>query len=59
MHWHLVHTKPRQERCALDNLDRQGYQCYFPTIPSEKLRQGLLTVADEQVTRKQGLIRNG
>ncbi len=47
MHWYLVHTKPRQEKCALDNLHRQGYQCYLPTLPSEKLRQGLLTVADE------------
>lgn len=47
MHWYLVHTKPRQEKCALENLHRQGYQCYLPTLPSEKLRQGLLTVADE------------
>ena len=47
MHWYLVHTKPRQEKCALDNLQRQGYQCYLPTRPSEKLRQRLLTLADE------------
>ena len=47
MHWYLVHTKPRQEKCALENLHRQGYQCYLPTLPLEKLRQGLLTVADE------------
>jgi len=46
MHWYLVHTKPRQERCALENLQRQGYECYLPTLPSEKLRQGVLTVAD-------------
>jgi hypothetical protein len=25
MHWYLVHTKPRRERCALENLQRQGY----------------------------------
>ena len=47
MHWYLVHTKPRQEKCALENLHRQGYQCYLPTLPSEKLRQRLLTVSDE------------
>ena len=47
MHWYLVHTKPRQEKCALENLMRQGFQCYLPTLPSEKLRQGVLTVADE------------
>lgn len=47
MHWYLVHTKPRQEQCALKNLEQQGYQCYLPTLPSEKLRQSILTVADE------------
>ena len=47
MHWYLVHTKPKQEKCALENLQRQGYQCYLPTLPSEKLSQGVLMVADE------------
>lgn len=47
MHWYLLHTKPRQEKCAQENLERQGYRCYLPTIPSEKLRQGLLTVLEE------------
>jgi transcriptional antiterminator RfaH len=47
MHWYLVHTKPKQENCALDNLRRQGCQCYLPTLPSEKLRQGVLRMMDE------------
>lgn len=47
MHWYLVYTKPRQEKCALENLLRQGYRCYLPTIPSERIRQGLLKVSDE------------
>lgn len=47
MHWYLVHTKPRQEKCALQNLGQQGYVCYLPTLPTEKLRQGVLTIADE------------
>lgn len=59
MHWYLVHTKPRQEKCALDNLHRQGYQCYLPTIPSENLRQGLLTVADEPLFPRYLFIRLG
>jgi transcriptional antiterminator RfaH len=46
MHWYLVYTKPRQEMCALENLRRQGYQCYLPLLPSENLRQGGLTVSD-------------
>lgn len=59
MHWYLVHTKPRQERCALDNLRWQGYQCYLPTIPSEKLRQGLLMVVDEPLFPRYLFIRLG
>jgi transcriptional antiterminator RfaH len=59
MHWYLVHTKSRQEKCALDNLQRQSYQCYLPTIPSEKLCQGLLTVADEPLFPRYLFIRLG
>ncbi len=59
MHWYLVHTKPRQEKCALENLQRQGYPCYLPTLPSEKLRQGLLTVADEPLFPRYIFIRLG
>jgi len=57
MHWYLVHTKPRQEKCALDNLQRQGFQCYLPTLPSEKLRQGVLT--DEPLFPRYLFIRLG
>lgn len=59
MHWYLVHTKPRQERCALENLQRQGYPCYLPTIPSEKLRFGLLTASDEPLFPRYLFIRIG
>jgi transcriptional antiterminator RfaH len=59
MHWYLVHTKPRQEKCALENLLRQGFQCYLPTFPSEKLRQGVLTVTDEPLFPRYLFIRLG
>jgi len=59
MHWYLIHTKPRQERCALDNLERQGYQCYLPTIPSEKICQAQMTVADEPLFPRYLFIRLG
>ena len=59
MQWYLVHTKPRQEKCALENLHRQGYQCYLPTLPLEKLCQGLLTVADEPLFPRYLFIRLG
>jgi transcriptional antiterminator RfaH len=57
MHWYIVHTKPRQEKCALENLQRQGYQCYLPTIPSEKLRHGLLKFSDEPLFPRYLFIR--
>ena len=59
MHWYLVHTKPRQEKCAFENLHRQSYQCYLPTLSSEKLRQGLLTVLDEPLFPRYLFIRLG
>ncbi|MDE2343170.1 MAG: transcription/translation regulatory transformer protein RfaH [Betaproteobacteria bacterium] len=46
MHWYVVHTKPRQEERALLNLERQGYTCFLPRFPSERLRQGQLSVSD-------------
>ncbi|KDB08756.1 transcriptional acivator RfaH [Burkholderia sp. lig30] len=59
MHWYLVHTKPRQERCALQNLEQQGYKCYLPTLPSEKLRQGNVAVTDEPLFPRYLFIRLG
>ena len=35
--WYLIHTKPRQELIALENLSRQDYECYMPTLAVEKL----------------------
>lgn len=30
--WHVVHCKPKSERIALDNLERQGFVCYLPML---------------------------
>jgi len=59
MYWYLLFTKPRQEKSALENLERQGYQCYLPTLPSEKLRQGLLTISEEPLFPRYLFIRLG
>lgn len=59
MHWYLVHTKPRQERCALDNLQWQGYEYYFPTMPPEKLLLGKLGVFDQALFPHYLFIRLG
>ena len=37
--WYLVYSKPRQERVALDNLSRQGYQTFLPLIRLRRKRQ--------------------
>ena len=57
MHWYLVHTKPRQEKCALDNLQRQGYVSYLPMLSAERLRQRVLTVIDEPLFPRYLFIR--
>jgi len=59
MNWYLIHTKPRQERCALENLQWQGYECYFPTMPAEKLRLGKLGVVDQALFPRYLFIRLG
>ena len=59
MQWYLVHTKPRQEWCALQNLERQGYECYLPTLPAEKLRHGLFRVEGEPLFSRYLFIRLG
>lgn len=59
MNWYLVHTKPRQERCALENLQRQGYECYFPTMPAEKPQSGKLGVVEQPLFPRYLFIRLG
>jgi len=59
MNWYLIHTKPRQERCALDNLQWQGYECYFPTMPAERIRLGKLGVLDQALFPRYLFVRLG
>lgn len=59
MHWYLVHTKPRQEHCALRNLEQQGYECYLPTLTTEKLNQGVLRVVEEPLFPRYLFVRLG
>lgn len=47
LNWYLIHSKPRQEQVALENLQRQLYPCYLPLLKIEKIRRGVLTVAQE------------
>ena len=44
--WYVVHTKPRQELVALENLERQGYCCYLPQFKLKKPKARKLIVID-------------
>ena len=55
--WYLIHTKVRQERCAQENLERQGYNCFLPQLRSEKLRRGALSVVQEPLFPRYLFIR--
>ena len=47
MHWYLIHTKPRQESRALLNLETQGYECFLPLIPKQKIKRGAIDIEQE------------
>lgn len=57
MQWYLIYTKPRQEQQALENLERQGYECYLPVFRKEKLRQNQVALADEPLFPRYLFIR--
>ena len=57
--WYLIHTKIRQERVALDNLERQGFECFLPLMRAEKLRRGALQVVQEALFPRYLFIRLG
>jgi transcriptional antiterminator RfaH len=40
LRWYLIHTKPSGEALALANLERQGYEVYFPRLVRTMRRAG-------------------
>ena len=40
MAWYVIHSKPKQEAVARDNLLRQGYTAYCPQITLKRRRRG-------------------
>ena len=40
LHWYCVHTKPRAEAQALEQLQRQGFHCLLPRLQRTVLRNG-------------------
>ena len=45
--WHVVHTKPRAEARALENLQRQGFEVFLPMITLQKVRRAKLANVTE------------
>lgn len=45
--WYVVHTKPKQEGRALENLQNQGFTCFLPTMQVQKLRNQRVQVVTE------------
>lgn len=57
--WYVIHTKIRQERLALENLEHQGFECFLPQINAEKLRRGNLLVIQEALFPRYLFIKLG
>ena len=55
--WYLIYSKPRLESSALENLERQGYECFLPLITIEKLRRKALMVVSEPLFPRYLFIR--
>ncbi len=45
--WYVVHTKPRQEQRALENLEKQGFTCFLPFVQVQKLRNQRVQIVSE------------
>ena len=50
--WYVVHTKPRQETRALENLQNQGFTCFLPTMQVQKLRNQKVQTITEPMFRR-------
>ena len=43
----MIHTKPRLETQAIENLERQGYTCFLPTLNIQKVSRGKFRTVTE------------
>jgi transcriptional antiterminator RfaH len=47
--WFCARTKPRQEVIAVENLERQNFEVYFPKIRIERLRKTRICIDQESL----------
>ena len=57
MLWYAVHSRPKQEQRALENLQNHGYEAWLPLITLEKLRRGRVTEVVEPMFSRYLFIR--
>ena len=57
MLWYAVHSKPKQELRAVENLENQGFESWLPMLTVEKLRRGRLTEVVEPMFSRYLFIR--
>jgi len=57
MLWYAIHSKPKQEQRALENLQLQGFEAWLPMLALEKLRRGRLAEVVEPMFSRYLFIR--
>ena len=57
LRWYLIHCKPNQDERALENLQRQRFECYRPTRPVQRNLQGRCYLAEESLFPRYLFIR--
>lgn len=55
--WYLVQSKPRQEKVAQEQLQRQGYEAYLPLRRAEKIRHGRKLLVEEPLFTRYLFVR--
>ena len=55
--WYLIHSKPRQEEVARENLERQGYSIYLPLLRTPRRRLGRRIIRIEPMFPRYFFIR--
>lgn len=55
--WYVLYTKRGQEFIAREHLERQGYNCFLPTLNVEKIRKGRMEICTEPLFSRYLFIR--
>lgn len=55
--WYAVHTHPRKEIVALENLQRQGFESYLPVLQVQKVRRGKAQMVQEPMFSRYLFVR--